>query len=1434
MLLTSLGITALMLYYLILYIPENEARINARNFRVLRRVSINLAMSIENYTNKVAMGYGKQLLDDLHKQDPSLRQAGGGKLSPDEVNKKLEEQVLNGRNEARNNGLSYCFEHGKNQTAAHLGQEQNGYLHFASVINYDNQELSKKKFNFKLPFTFNSRIRTDSLLNPLMRWESFSYFVVVQITETAGKPQAATIYNGARSPDNKNLIVLLPPDSLLARARKSDGKNPQEVALAGESFKLYLLNKQISPQHRWILCAAVPAGRFETERRAIPAHIVTFCSLAFAFLLFSLPFLKILLIGNKERLNKSDVVFAGLSVFAGVAMLVLLLFDGYLYYVGDAKTEERRLEDLQTDIAHNLTTEITGVLQQIDTIDTFADTGYSEKLEKQLDTLFKARPPAARGERSYLSHVVRIFWLNASGNMIFIWSPNSIAERKYNVSNRSYFRNVKQQGQGWTLADSPRRFAVESVSSIIDGRKYAVISSQSDSLKTKARVVAMTTKLASLYNPVLPPGYGFCLVDQAGTVLFHQQENLNLNENLLEETNYPSALKAALYSRVSTHLETSYQGNKQRMYIAPVNNLPLFLVTYVNDDFQKVANLHLIMVTVLTLTLYFTILGIFLVLSVYVRSRPAHLHLFWFAFRWLWPNKTYGSLYLKVSMMLAATIILVLCMADPDRPVSTFFMLLYGATYNFIFCYACLHAISIRNIFHSRLYYFSISSVATIVMLNVCSLMTATASFLIGLTFQALLLGIWAIIFRRYITSFPPVSPGYHYRREYNLMLLCWLLLTSALPAFIFFRIAYNYEKELTLRYDQLYLAQKLSQQPVEKVRPAHYPLQVKQTLWYGPLVLKQAAIVPANYVYVEFLQHTRQSIQESTGEKQPSDNISPSGIPFPSAALSGRPGTFFGLKGVLLMAGFTAKTLQAPYQWVTQKLDAVLQAAKKAEGRQANAFAMLVRPKFKNVLADAFFLKANCPPGTDCYPNNWQVENGTLTFTYNQELFPQRQVVLASRLPSYRLPGLRKAGTGNGSGIYYPGLIFWIDLVILVLFIYFLISFLVRRIFSLGLHWNTPLSKLDEQFLNPAEKNKLLVIALPVAPGIKQLLREQRAAGKNSCRIVQIDLAKADFTAPIQPFLPVTFTLPVVVLIQNFAIDPYSEVALKYKVNLLRELNTLRNQKIIIQSSLHPSCWQEKLAATEKDKAILGPASASYMAVLEQLLVHLGAYVKLYQPLHTGVPAEPAHDKYQLGLVAYHNRLIEQECPSWSHLHQFKDALVNYVAECRESNKKVTKADIIFLLQERAQLYYRFIWISCSEEEQYFLYDLAQDGLVNARNKQVLSALLGKGLIVQDGDTSLKIMNDSFQNFVLNVVDPEQALRYEKENAQASAWESYRLPLMLILISGGLFIFFTQKQTWVNIAAVLTVVSTIVGVLPRLGALIPAIFASKEAKTGL
>ena len=112
-----------------------------------------------------------------------------------------------------------------------------------------------------------------------------------------------------------------------------------------------------------------------------------------------------------------------------------------------------------------------------------------------------------------------------------------------------------------------------------------------------------------------------------------------------------------------------------------------------------------------------------------------------------------------------------------------------------------------------------------------------------------------------------------------------------------------------------------------------------------------------------------------------------------------------------------------------------------------------------------------------------------------------------------------------------------------------------------------------------------------------------------------------------------------------------------------------------------------------------------------------------------------------------------------------------------------------------------------------------------------MLTSLLSKGLLVKYENQICRLLNESFQSFILYVVKPEEALHFEKESTAGSRWAIFKIPLMIILLALAAFIFLTQQESWVSIIAVLTGVSSLVTLLPRFSFLIPAFILKKEAK---
>ena len=63
-------------------------------------------------------------------------------------------------------------------------------------------------------------------------------------------------------------------------------------------------------------------------------------------------------------------------------------------------------------------------------------------------------------------------------------------------------------------------------------------------------VLAIATRMYSIIDPVLPPGYGFCIMNAEGEVLFHSETKRNTQENFLEEVAQNEKIRAAVAGRL--------------------------------------------------------------------------------------------------------------------------------------------------------------------------------------------------------------------------------------------------------------------------------------------------------------------------------------------------------------------------------------------------------------------------------------------------------------------------------------------------------------------------------------------------------------------------------------------------------------------------------------------------------------------------------------------------------------------------------------------------------------------------------------------------------------------------------------------------------------------------------------------------------------------
>jgi hypothetical protein len=130
-----------------------------------------------------------------------------------------------------------------------------------------------------------------------------------------------------------------------------------------------------------------------------------------------------------------------------------------------------------------------------------------------------------------------------------------------------------------------------------------------------------------------------------------------------------------------------------------------------------------------------------------------------------------------------------------------------------------------------------------------------------------------------------------------------------------------------------------------------------------------------------------------------------------------------------------------------------------------------------------------------------------------------------------------------------------------------------------------------------------------------------------------------------------------------------------------------------------------------------------------------------------------------------------------------------------------MTSEQIVQYVLARARQYYSAVWGLCSHREKLLLYHLAQDGLAQSKNVDLLS-LRARGLVVKR--PQLELMNESFRQFVILESRPHHVRSWSRDR-NTSAWTRWRVPLSAGLIGVAMFFFLTQRDAYNQTVAFLT-----------------------------
>jgi len=144
-----------------------------------------------------------------------------------------------------------------------------------------------------------------------------------------------------------------------------------------------------------------------------------------------------------------------------------------------------------------------------------------------------------------------------------------------------------------------------------------------------------------------------------------------------------------------------------------------------------------------------------------------------------------------------------------------------------------------------------------------------------------------------------------------------------------------------------------------------------------------------------------------------------------------------------------------------------------------------------------------------------------------------------------------------------------------------------------------------------------------------------------------------------------------------------------------------------------------------------------------------------------------------------------------------------NFEALYPNANQSEDTEEQILANAHLMKLQYSYIWNNISRMEKMILFDLADDGMLNFKNRFLINRLRLKGLIEMGPHP--KIFTSSFQYFLKYSIKPEETQLLENKLSKQGKWKNTRYMILLILIPLAGFVFISQGTSIEKVIGIFT-----------------------------
>jgi len=391
--------------------------------------------------------------------------------------------------------------------------------------------------------------------------------------------------------------------------------------------------------------------------------------------------------------------------------------------------------------------------------------------------------------------------------------------------------------------------------------------------------------------------------------------------------------------------------------------------------------------------------------------------------------------------------------------------------------------------------------------------------------------------------------------------------------------------------------------------------------------------------------------------------------------------------------------------------------------------------------------------------------------------------------------------------------------IMLLVIVLGYIISFAVRKIYAQDFRNVDTDDIISIDFLNKREvNNRVFITGLPYSGRGESLAKYINVLKRGKIEFLIIDLRKITGAENQQE---IEDEKNKVIFLMNFEYNINNHKVLKGKLRILEKVLFNREKQVIVSSEIHPNQvirFYEMMISKIRPLEFQTEFRAEYNEYQHNLRMWqqiFRGFIKVYHPL--GLYRVKFKGRYQPKI----RKTIINELKYGNYLNKLEPLIYEYYKKIKGSNTKfgetnLTREDVVLRIESLAETYYQSIWNSFTKSEKYLIFDLAKDRFVNVKNDSAIKNLLNKGVFIYKDN--LQLMNKSFNNFVLNVVDSDQEIKMEKELKKKGSWGTIQLVLILAVISITVFIVLGQKSFMNEFNSLLGALGAVVGLLLRFG----------------